>query len=45
MATLLDSYSSCFSLLESTFQLDFVEGIQANRGESIIQKVGAYEPI
>jgi len=45
MATLLDSHSSCFSILESPFQLDFEEGIQANFGQSIFQKVGAYEPI
>jgi hypothetical protein len=45
MATLLDSYSSSFSIPESTFQLDFVQDIQANHGESIIQKVGVYEPI
>jgi hypothetical protein len=44
MATLLDFYSSCFVILESTFQLDY-EGIQANCGEAIIQKVGVYEPI
>jgi hypothetical protein len=45
MATLLDSHSSSFSILGSTFQLDFVQGFQANCGESIIQKVGVYEPI
>jgi hypothetical protein len=45
MATLLDFNCSCFFILESTFQLDFVEGIQTNCGESIIQKVGVYEPI
>ena len=45
MATLLDSHSSSFSILESTFELNFVQGFQANYGESIIQKVGVYEPI
>ena len=42
MATLLDSHSSSFSILESTFELNFVQGFQANYGESIIQKVGVF---
>ena len=45
MATLLDSHSSSFFILESTIQLDFAQGFQANCGESIIQKIGVYEPI
>ena len=45
MATLLDSHSSSFFILESTFKLDFVQGFQANYGESIIQKAGIYEHI
>ena len=46
MATLLDSHSSSFSILErALFQLDFVQSFQANYGESIIQKIGVYEHI
>ena len=42
MATLLHSHSSSFFILESTFQLDFVQGFQANCEESIVQKVGVF---
>jgi hypothetical protein len=43
MAKLRNSHSSSFSILESTFQLNFVQGFQANCGESIVQKAGVYE--
>ena len=44
MARFLDSYASCFSILEITFQLDIVEGIQIVVNP-FFQKVDVYEPI